>query len=217
MYGSGQIGLTGSPSFHGSLITGLNYGRRELARRHTAVEQDVELTVRPVLHLWEGEVRNDEDDRGCAAPNVAGLARHIPPGGVEHLRRQIDGGYVSDVVRGAADASRERAKANTRGLGDDSIRDGTKDQAHDEDDADAQDRLAIRGALPVANGRDDPQDEGEDRIGGGADQVKSPTAKVRAQNPAKDDSDNLKAAHDDAESEGHAGGDTSLCQGSSVG
>ena len=62
----------------------------ELPSRDPAVEQDVKLAVRAVLELGQEEVGHDPADESSAAPNVATLASHVPAGGVEHLRREVD-------------------------------------------------------------------------------------------------------------------------------
>ena len=62
----------------------------KLPSRNPAVEQDVKLAVRAVLELREEEVGHDPADKSGAAPDVAALASHVPAGGVEHLRREID-------------------------------------------------------------------------------------------------------------------------------
>lgn len=48
-----------------------------LASRHLAVEQDVDLTVRPALHLGQVEVGDDEAEETGATPDVTALATKI--------------------------------------------------------------------------------------------------------------------------------------------
>lgn len=48
-----------------------------LASGHLAVEQDVDLTVRPALHLGQVEEGHDEAEETGAAPHVAALATKI--------------------------------------------------------------------------------------------------------------------------------------------
>lgn len=48
-----------------------------LASGHLAVEQDVNLTVRPALHLRQVEVGHDEAEETGATPNVAALAAKV--------------------------------------------------------------------------------------------------------------------------------------------
>jgi hypothetical protein len=48
-----------------------------LASRHLAVEQDVDLTVRPALHLRQVEESDDEAEETSATPDVAALAAEV--------------------------------------------------------------------------------------------------------------------------------------------
>ena len=48
-----------------------------LASGHLAVEQDVDLTVGPALHLGKVEVGHDEAEKTGATPNVAALAAKV--------------------------------------------------------------------------------------------------------------------------------------------
>lgn len=48
-----------------------------LASRHLAVEQDVNLTVRPALHLRQVEVGHHEAEETGAAPDVAALSAKV--------------------------------------------------------------------------------------------------------------------------------------------
>jgi hypothetical protein len=48
-----------------------------LASRHLAVEQDVDLTVRPALHLGQVEVGDNEAEKTGATPDVTALAAKI--------------------------------------------------------------------------------------------------------------------------------------------
>jgi len=48
-----------------------------LASRHPTVEQDVNLTVRPALHLRQEEEGHDETEETGATPHVAALAAKV--------------------------------------------------------------------------------------------------------------------------------------------
>jgi hypothetical protein len=48
-----------------------------LASGHLAVEQDVDLTVRPALHLRQVEEGDDEAEETGTTPNVAALAAEV--------------------------------------------------------------------------------------------------------------------------------------------
>jgi len=48
-----------------------------LASGHLAVEQDVDLTVRPALHLRQVEESDDEAEETSTTPNVAALAAEV--------------------------------------------------------------------------------------------------------------------------------------------
>ena len=48
-----------------------------LASRHLAVEQNVNLTVRPTLHLGQPEVGHNEAEETGASPDVAALAAKV--------------------------------------------------------------------------------------------------------------------------------------------
>ena len=48
-----------------------------LASGHLAVKQDVDLTVRPALHLRQVEVSHDEAEETGPSPDVAALAAKV--------------------------------------------------------------------------------------------------------------------------------------------
>jgi hypothetical protein len=48
-----------------------------LASGHLAVEQDVDLTVRPALHLGQVEVGHEEADETGTSPHVTALAAEV--------------------------------------------------------------------------------------------------------------------------------------------
>jgi hypothetical protein len=48
-----------------------------LASRHLTVEQDVDLTVRPALHLGQVEKGHNEAEETGATPHVAALAAKV--------------------------------------------------------------------------------------------------------------------------------------------
>ena len=85
------------------------------------MEQDIKLTIRPMLHLRQEEVSHDPAYHRRTTPHVATLTRKVPAGRVEQSRSQIDHGDLGEIVCGAPDTSAERAKANGRSLGDDGV------------------------------------------------------------------------------------------------
>lgn len=52
-------------------------GLGPFASRHLALEQNVNLTVRPVLHLRKVEVGEDEAEETSATPDVSALATKV--------------------------------------------------------------------------------------------------------------------------------------------
>ena len=110
-----------------------------LAGGHLAVEQDVNLTVRPALHLGQVEVGHEEAEETSAAPHVAALAAKVCTLcgksvavqmcwlgrvrgrsylWVQHVARQEDARDVDDVVATAANTGRQRSETNRGRLAD---------------------------------------------------------------------------------------------------
>ena len=57
-----------------------------LAGGDVAVEHDIDLTVRSVLHLRQEEVRKHQTDESGSAPDVSALAAEVAAEGIEHVR-----------------------------------------------------------------------------------------------------------------------------------
>lgn len=76
----------------------------ELPGRHLAVEENVQLAVRAMLHLRQEEVCHDPADDSGAAPDIAALATKIPARRIEQLGSEVDHRNLGDVVSGATDS-----------------------------------------------------------------------------------------------------------------
>lgn len=56
-----------------------------LARRDMTVEQDIDLAVRPILHLWQPDVSHGQTDERSPGPDVAASATEVGLVRVEHI------------------------------------------------------------------------------------------------------------------------------------
>jgi len=92
-----------SPREISLIVLDINDSRLELPRGNLTAEQNVQLTVRPVLEFRETKVGRHEADDCRPAPDVSALSRHVPACGVEHPGCEVDHGDLGDVVGGAAD------------------------------------------------------------------------------------------------------------------
>lgn len=71
----------------------------ELSSRHLLHEQYVQLFICTVLDLRQTEVRPDENEECCAAPEKAALATPIPLYRIDHVRIQELRDDVDDLIR----------------------------------------------------------------------------------------------------------------------
>ena len=94
------------------VVLDVNDGRLELPGGNSAVEQDVDFTVRAVLELRKEEEGRDPADASGTSPDVTALACEIPSGRIEHPRGQIDHGDLCDIVAGTTDTGAQSAKTD---------------------------------------------------------------------------------------------------------
>src|SRR5687768_4745226 len=103
----------------------------ELPGRNLAVEENIRLTVRPMLKLRKEEERHDPAYHCGATPNITALPREVPSSRIEQPGCQVDHGDLSNVVCRSADSCTQCTKADRRGLGDDSVRDRSQSAGED--------------------------------------------------------------------------------------
>jgi hypothetical protein len=84
-----------------------------------AVEQDINLTERSVLHLRDEHPGQDGAEERGAGPDVTALAAQVPLVAVQHVAGEENAGDVDQVVGAAADAGGERPEADGGCLADD--------------------------------------------------------------------------------------------------
>jgi hypothetical protein len=101
------------------VVVDVDLGLLPLAGRDLAVEHDVNLAVRAVLHLRKLEVGHDQAAEAGGTPDVTTLAAEVGTVGVEHVRGQEDAGDLHDVVGGATDSGGQGTKTDGGGLADD--------------------------------------------------------------------------------------------------
>lgn len=68
------------------VLINVHLGRLELPRGHSSTEQNIKLSVRPPLHLWQEEERHDEADHSGTAPDITAFSGEIPAGRVQQPR-----------------------------------------------------------------------------------------------------------------------------------
>lgn len=90
----------------------INNSFLELPSRNLAVEQDINLTVRPMLKLRQTEVSQNPANQCSTRPNIPTLTRQVPASGVEHLGREVNHWDFRDVVRSTTDTGTERAQTD---------------------------------------------------------------------------------------------------------
>lgn len=192
------------------VILDVNDCRPELPGRHLPVEQDVRLAVGAVLELRQEEEGHHPADHGCAAPDVAALAREVPTRRVEQLRGEVDHGDLGDVVGGATHGGAQGAEAHRGRLGDDGVRDGSQGAGEDEGDEDSQHRLRVVGRRALRDRGADAEDEEQDDVGGCAPEVDGSAAEPGGERPGEGVGDELETRVDQVELEGTIGSDTGL-------
>jgi thiamine biosynthesis lipoprotein ApbE len=83
------------------------------------LEQNVNLTVGPVLHLWNPEPSHGSAKKGGTSPNVAALAAQVPLIIVEHVASKEDARNIDHVVGTSSDTGCQWPETNGRCLADD--------------------------------------------------------------------------------------------------
>jgi len=83
------------------------------------VEQDVNLTEGPMLHLWNPHPSHGGANKGGAGPDVAALAAQVPLIGVEHIAGKEDARNIDQVIGTSSDTGCQWPKTNGRCLADD--------------------------------------------------------------------------------------------------
>lgn len=81
-----------------------NLGRLELPRRYLSLEENIRLTIRPMLQLRQSKVRPNPHHQRRAPPDITAFAGQVPPRGIKHPRREINHRDFSDVVCGPSDS-----------------------------------------------------------------------------------------------------------------
>ena len=82
------------------------------------LEQNVDLTEGPVLHLWNPDPSHEGADKGGASPDVAALAAQIPFIRVEHVAGKEDARNIDQVVGTSSDTGCQWPETNGRCLAD---------------------------------------------------------------------------------------------------
>lgn len=174
------------------IVLDIDYSLLELPGRNLAVEEDIKLTVRAVLHFRQEEVCQDPAHNRGAAPDETTLARHVPTSRVEQLRRQVDHGNFGNVVRSATDTGAQSAKAHRGRLGDDGVGDGAEGACEDERDDDAEDGLCVICRAALGDRGADSQNEEEGDVSGCAPEVDGAAAEPAADKPGAGVGDKTK-------------------------
>lgn len=193
------------------ILLNINNRALELASRNTAIEEDITLTIRSMLKLRQEEECHNPADHSRRAPDITALATKVPARLIEHLRREVDHGDLSDVVSGATDAGGEGAETDGGCLGDDGVGDGTEGAGEDEGDDDTEDGLGVVCRVVLRDRGDDAEEEKEEDVDGGAPEVDGAAAEPGGERPGDDVGDKLKAGVDQVELEGLAVADAGLC------
>ena len=101
-------------------------------------EQNVDLTERPVLHLWNPDPRHEGADEGGGSPDVAALAAQVPLISVEHVAGEEDARDIDQVVGTSSDTGGQRPETDGRCLADDDPRGRGGSQAEQDGDEQAK-------------------------------------------------------------------------------
>ena len=83
------------------------------------VEQNIDLTERPMLHLWNKHPRHGSAKKGGASPDVAALAAQTPLIIVQHVACKEDARNVDNVVGTSSDTGCQWPETYGRCLADD--------------------------------------------------------------------------------------------------
>ena len=76
-----------------------------LARLNMTVEQDIDLAVRAILHLWQPDVSHGQADERGTSPDVAAFATEVSLVRVEHIACEEDARDIDGVVASTSDSS----------------------------------------------------------------------------------------------------------------
>jgi hypothetical protein len=106
-------------NFHLLIVVDIDDRLLPFASRDTTLEQNVDLTEGPVLHLWNPDPSHDGADKGGASPDVAALAAQVPLISVEHVAGKEDARNIDQVVGTSSDTGCEWPETNGRCLADD--------------------------------------------------------------------------------------------------
>jgi len=106
-------------NFHLLIVVDTDDRLLPLASRDVTLEQDVDLTEGPVLHLRNPDPSQEGADEGGARPDVAALAAQVPLITVEHVAGEEDARDIDQVVGTAPDTGCQWPEANGRCLADD--------------------------------------------------------------------------------------------------
>ena len=94
------------------VVVDIDDGLLPLASWYMTSEQNVDLTERPFLHLWDEQPRQNGADQGGSSPDVATLAAEVPLLSVEHVAGKEDARDVDQVVGTTSDTSRQWPKTD---------------------------------------------------------------------------------------------------------
>ena len=83
------------------------------------LEQNVDLTEGPVLHLWNPDPSHGGADKGGGSPDIAALAAQVPLITVEHVAGKEDARNIDQVVGTSSDTGCQWPETNGRCLAND--------------------------------------------------------------------------------------------------
>lgn len=115
-----QAATQASPSSNFHLLIVVEFDDRVLpfASLDLSLEQNVDLTEGPVLHLRNELPRHDGAEKGGASPDIATLAAQVPLIGVEHVAGKEDARNVDHVVGTSSNTCCKRPETDGRCLAD---------------------------------------------------------------------------------------------------
>lgn len=99
-------------NFHLLVVFDIDDRLLPFASRDTTLEQNVDLTERPVLHLWNPDPSHDSTDQGGASPDVTALAAQVPFISVEHVAGKEDARNIDQVVGTSSDTGGQWPETN---------------------------------------------------------------------------------------------------------
>lgn len=178
-------------------------GLLPLAGLDLALEENVDLSVRSVLHLRKPDVCHDQADETGTSPDIAALATEVGASGVKHPRGEEDTGDVDEVVAATADTSGERSKTNSGRFSDDDPRGGSGSEGEEDGDNETEGSLGVGvdGGLDITDSGGDTESDQEDSVSERAPEVNGSTTEVTGENPRKHDEDGLEGGGDETHSE----------------